>query len=409
MMYNPYSQENNVMKPGNPYYTTGSTPYYTQPPEEPRKRDQKRKKAPMIIGAVLVIALSGAAGSGGAWLVTNQALKNVSDMQAAAGVVQTVPQTAVSTAASGDIAAVVQQAAASVVEITTEAAIYNPFMGQSVTQGAGSGVILSNDGYIVTNNHVVDGAENITVRTQSGDEYTAQLIGTDSKTDLAVIRVEATGLTPAVLADSENIQVGELAMAIGNPLGQLGGTVTSGIISAKGREITIDGESMNLLQTSAAVNPGNSGGGLFNAQGQLVGVVNAKSTGSGVEGLAFAIPANTVKHVADEIIANGYVSGRPVLGISVVEVNDARTAAMYRVNKAGVYVVESKAENSLQAGDRIAALGDTVIDGMTDISKELSQHAVGDTLSVVVERDGKQVRVDVVLNEQVPEQKQSNL
>src|SRR5699024_342301 len=149
---------------------------------------------------------------------------------------------------------------------------------QYVSSGAGSGVILTQDGYIVTNHHVIEDANSITVRTRSGDEYNASLVGSDEQSDLAVLKIDATGLTPAVLGDSTTLEVGELAIAIGNPLGELGGSVTSGIISALDREMTIDGQTMTLLQTDAAVNPGNSGGGLFNANGDLIGIVNAKSS-----------------------------------------------------------------------------------------------------------------------------------
>ena len=171
-----------------------------------------------------------------------------------------------------DVAAV---ASNSVVEITTETVMMGTRMGQFVSEGAGSGVIITSDGYILTNNHVIDGASKITVRLKDGTSYNGVVVGLDEKTDLAVIKVDASDLQPAVFGDSSSLTVGETAVAIGNPLGQLGGTVTSGIISALDREISIDGETMTLLQTSAAINPGNSGGGLFNSYGELIGIVNA--------------------------------------------------------------------------------------------------------------------------------------
>ena len=161
------------------------------------------------------------------------------------------------------MAEIVDQTAPSVVEVFTETKKVSNWFQEYVMEGAGSGVILSEDGYIVTNHHVIDGASTIKVRTNNGQTYEAALKGTDSKTDLAVLKIEATDLLPAKLADSSAVRVGDFVIAIGNPLGELGGTVTDGIISAKDREITIDGQTMTLLQTSAAVNPGNSGGGLF--------------------------------------------------------------------------------------------------------------------------------------------------
>ena len=180
----------------------------------------------------------------------------------------------------------------SVVEIRTESVTNSLFLRQFVTEGAGSGVIISEDGYIVTNNHVIQDARSITVALHDGTTYQAQLVATDSKMDIGVIKIDASGLTPAILGDSDSLSVGEPVVAVGNPLGQLGGTVTNGIVSALDREIILNNERRNLLQTNAAINPGNSGGGLFNANGELVGIVVAKSSGEDVEGLGFAIPVN---------------------------------------------------------------------------------------------------------------------
>jgi len=366
-----------------------------------------------MAGIAAVLVLSAAAGGGAAWVVVSNA--NLTQEEAAPVVetYQSQPVTTDSTAipavagegtSSSVISAVAKKATGSVVEISTEVVAHSPFTGQYVTDGAGSGVVLTEDGYIVTNNHVIEGASNVTVRTEDGTEYSATLVGTDVKTDLAVIKVEAGGLSPVSFADSDNIEVGNLAVAIGNPLGELGGTVTDGIISAKDRDITIGGETMTLLQTSAAVNPGNSGGGLFNENGDLIGIVNAKSSGTDIEGLGFAIPSNTVKEVVDEIIQNGYVSGRPQLGISVVEIADEQTAFAYRVNGLGVYVATTTVDNGLMTGDRLVSIDGTEIASTGDISAVLKNHAVGDTLSVVVERDNREVSVDVTLTEQVPQE-----
>lgn len=373
-------------------------PVAEQEKEKPKKNRRFAKIAGMVAGMLIV---SGVSGAGTALLVTNK----TADAPAAPVLQSNMLQTAaVSTpAVTGSISAVAEKSAGSVVEITTEVKTNSMFIGEAIAQGAGSGVILTQDGYIVTNNHVIDGAQRITVRTNDGTEYDAKLIATDPKTDLSVVKIEASGLSPITFADSDSIQVGQLAIAIGNPLGELGGTVTSGIISATGRELTIEDESMTLLQTSAAVNPGNSGGGLFDENGNLVGIVNAKSAGSEIEGLGFAIPSNTVKAVTSELMDKGYVSGRPELGINAIEISDPRMAAMYQLNELGVYIAQASADSGFAMGDRIAEIDGTEITTAADISGILQKHSVGDTVKVTVIRNGREATVDVVLREHVPE------
>ena len=239
----------------------------------------KAKKAPKLIQLtsgrlalliVICLAVSLLGGLGGSYIVSGMGSSSVIYRDTSG----TVNATSDS---SGTIKAVVESCADSVVEIQTESISNgNSLFQQYVSSGAGSGVILTQDGYIVTNHHVIEGATSILVRTRSGDEYSAELIGSDEQSDLAVLKIDASGLTPAVLGDSTKLEVGDLAVVIGNPLGELGGTVTSGIISALDREVSIDGQMMTLMQTDAAVNPGNSGGGLFDANGDLVGIINAR-------------------------------------------------------------------------------------------------------------------------------------
>lgn len=297
-----------------------------------------------------------------------------------------------------DLADVVDGAAPSVVEVFTETKQVSSWFQEYVTEGAGSGVILSGDGYIVTNHHVIEGASTVKVRLSGGTTYEAALTGADEKTDLAVLKIQASNLPAAKLTDSSKVRAGDFVFAVGNPLGKLGGTVTEGIISAKDREITIDNEPMTLLQTSAAVNPGNSGGGLFNLEGELVGVVNAKSAGEDVEGLGFAIPANTVKEITQELIKNGYVTGRPQLGVTVTQVTRAGSYG----SVPGVYVVQSAAGNGLQAGDRLLRIDGTEIRSTADISAVLNRHSVGDSVRTAVSRNGKEVTVSVKLTERKP-------
>lgn len=213
-------------------------------------------------------------------------------------------KTNTTTKAETDLTEVSAKCKESVVEIKTETMTRDRFYGNYVSEGAGSGVIISKNGYIITNYHVVDGATTIYVTLTNGKEYEATYIGGDAENDIAVLRINANNLTAATIGDSDALVEGEDVIAIGNPLGELGGTVTEGIISSTSREITIDGVKMDLLQTSAAINPGNSGGGLFNMDGELVGVVNAKSSGSEIEGLGFAIPVSTAIEAAEAIIAN---------------------------------------------------------------------------------------------------------
>ena len=313
-------------------------------------------------------------------------------------------------------AQVAEMVSPSVVVITTEQVVYSQWSwyGQSqVESGAGSGVIISSDGYILTCAHVVDGASSITVTIDDKD-YTATLVGEDTTSDVAVIKIDATGLTPATVGDSDNLKVGQSVMAVGNPLGELGGTVTGGMISALNRSVTIQGTSstntMSLIQMDASVSPGNSGGGLFNMSGELVGIVNAKSSSSDAEGLGFAIPINDAIKVAQELLENGYVTGRPYLGITYLGVEDAQTAAQLGVNAYGVYVVEvvkgGPAERAgLQSGDRIVSIDGTEIASKDDLGTLMQKHAAGDTLNITIARNGQMQTVSVTLGEKNADRK----
>ena len=298
----------------------------------------------------------------------------------------------------------------SVVVITTEQVVYSQWSwyGQNqVESGAGSGVIISSDGYILTCAHVVSGASQITV-TIGDTDYTATVVGEDDTSDVAVLKIDATGLTPATVGDSDSLSVGDSVLAVGNPLGELGGTVTSGIVSALNRSVTIQGTSstntMSLIQMDASVSPGNSGGGLFNMNGELIGLVNAKSSSSDAEGLGFAIPINDAIQVAQDLLENGYVSGRPYMGITYIAVTDAQTAAQFNVNAYGVYVVDvvqgGPADKAgLKAGDRIVSIDGTEIAQKDDLGTLVQQHTAGDTLSITVARDGQMQTVSLTLGE----------
>lgn len=383
-------------------YSYASAPQ--QPPKKPKK--QGSKIGLRIAAAVGVVALGFGGGLGGMMVGSRLGLGG------SQVVVQTVERNtdtaAISQGSAGgvslslqDVSAIVQP---SVVAITTEQVVSsNAWFGNYVQSGAGSGVIISQDGYILTCAHVVSGASNIIVQLSDDTEYTATLVGGDASADIAVLKVEATGLTPAVIGDSDALVVGETAIACGNPLGTLGGTVTNGIISAVNRSITVDDNQMNLVQTNASISPGNSGGGLFNGNGELIGIVNAKSGYTQAEGLGFAIPINTAMELAQEIISNGYVK-RPALGVTVVSVTDSSTAMQYGVSSLGVYIAQvnsgSGAESAgLQVADRIVAVNDTIVSQSSDLTNYLSDLSVGDTVTVQVEREGKLLSVEVVLGE----------
>ena len=378
----------------------------SKPPKKRRKHSGGRI-ARSAVALVLAAAMGFAGGFVGA-RVGNAGNKVV---------IQQVERTD-SSAASGTAVAsggmttsqVSEMVSPSVVVITTEQVVYSQWSwyGQNqVESGAGSGVIISSDGYILTCAHVVSGASQITV-TIGDTDYTAAVVGEDDTSDVAVLKIDADGLTPATVGDSDSLSVGDSVLAVGNPLGELGGTVTSGIVSALNRSVTIQGTSstntMSLIQMDASVSPGNSGGGLFNMNGELIGLVNAKSSSSDAEGLGFAIPINDAIQVAQDLLENGYVSGRPYMGITYIAVTDAQTAAQFNVNAYGVYVVDvvqgGPADKAgLKVGDRIVSLDGTEIAQKDDLGTLMQQHTAGDTLSITVARDGQMQTVSLTLGE----------
>lgn len=379
-----------------------------QPPEPhsaPRsaKNGSGKKWALRIAAGAACLGVCFGTGYGGAVL----AMRSNSANRVVTNMVQRTDGTAV--VSNNDFSAVSAKVAPSVVVITTESMVTsnNWFGGQYVQSGAGSGVVLTEDGYIITCNHVVSGANNIKVSLNDGTEYTATVVGGDSTTDVAVLKIDATGLTPATIGDSDSLAVGQSVLAVGNPLGELGGTVTGGMISALNREVTIEDQTMSLIQMDASVSPGNSGGALFNASGDLIGIVNAKSSGDYAEGLGFAIPINTAYNVAMDLIQSGYVTGRPQLGISVITITDAATAARYGVTSAGIYISQvnpgSGAEKAgLQAGDRIVSVDNVLAETANDVVSRVQEKSVGDTVSLQVARKGQLITVEVELTEANP-------
>ncbi len=286
-------------------------------------------------------------------------------------------------------AEVVAAVADSVVEINTEA-ITTQWGMQYIVSGAGSGVIVGksdNTYYIITNEHVVEDANDITVRLRGGEEFEANLVAGDDAADIAVVTITSEDeLTLAQWGDSDDLQIGEDLIAIGNPLGSLGGTVTKGILSATERTIIVNDYEMTLLQTDTAINPGNSGGGLFNMRGQLIGIVNAKTSDEEVEGICFAIPANDARATFDDLVTYGYVYGRATLGIELAE---GTISSGIGSSSSIVYVTavaDGTAEGTFELYDRIYKINGVEISSLSGYNSVLADISARDTVTVEVFR-----------------------
>ena len=403
------------------------------PAAEQKTKGKKKSLKPIAALCAACVILSGAFGFGGAALASR--MNTESAAESAPVTAEAVKSTALSVKQVSSTAAVVDvptstsgedltyaQAAAlvkdSVVEINTEYTTRNAWYPYT-TGGAGSGVILSEDGYIVTNAHVIldenmqNPADAVTVRLTNGEEYEAKVIAYDTDEDIAVLKIEAEGLTAAHIGDSDSLAVGEEILVVGNPLGELGGSVSNGIVSATEREIQVGSVMMTLVQTNAAVNPGNSGGGMFNLKGELVGIVNAKSSGTGIEGIGFAIPVNQAVSVAEQLLENGYVSGKPMIGVSLEDVSDSGTNGSWGMyfssgSTGGTQVIvrglsEGMNDDVLKVGDRIVAVNGEEVTSYTDVKAAVSASAVGDKLTFTIQRDGKLMEVEVTVYERTEE------
>lgn len=410
---------NNTSGAGNNYSYSAQN---NTPNEEPKKKRKKVKNIPAII---LSVALVGVIGVSGYFLATSNGddpvqisqelqdnLSNDSESSESNNVQQLVTTTDGKVYSTPEIVDMVGPAVVGVVNKTTYTNPYGGMFGQlpgangEVEQGSGSGVIISADGYIVTNNHVIEGATEIGIILSNGEQYAAKLIGTDSRTDLAVVKIEASDLTYAKLGSSSELRVGDTAIAIGNPLGQeFAGTTTQGIISGLNRSVTIDNKTLNLIQTDAAINPGNSGGALVNNKGQVIGINTAKISSSQYEGLGFSIPIDDAKPIIEDLIANGYVKGRPVIGIGGRAVTE-RDAKAYDL-KVGVYVVSMTADSpaymaGIKIGDIITECQGAKIETVDDLNEIKNKHKVGDTLEMKVYRQGKTIDIKLILGEEAP-------
>ena len=305
----------------------------------------------------------------------------------------------------------------SVVSINVTGTSGTNFFGQAVqTASAGSGFILTKDGYIVTNYHVVKDGETVKVTLYSGDEYEAKYVGGDEDYDIAVIKVEAADLQPVTLGDSGSLNVGDHVLAIGNPLGELTFSMSGGMVSCVNRAINVDGTPFNMIQTDTSINPGNSGGPLFNQYGEVVGIVSAKYSSTGnesVEGLGFAIPINDVFAMIQDIMTNGYVTNKPYLGVTAGTMTK-QMAAQYRYDvTSGVFIYSVEEDSAadqagLKMGDVITKVDGTAITSMEDLTVAKKQYSAGDTCTLTVYREGQETTVELTWGA-VPADQQSNV
>lgn len=406
-----YNDENNLYH--YTYRKDGSEPRnsqtvvdaaYREPWDAGSRKDSKKNRsgAKVVALALSCALLGGAAGAGVMWGVSaggNTTDVNVSNRPAAAVSVKTVDgKTAMSDAE------VYAANVNSVVSINTTGSSGTNIFGQSVeTASAGSGFILTADGYIVTNHHVIADASVVKVTLYNGDTYDATVIGSDKDYDIAVLKIKADALQPVTLGDSDTLNVGDHVLAVGNPLGELTFSMSGGMVSSVNRAINVDGTPFNMIQTDTSINPGNSGGPLFNQYGEVVGIVSAKYSSyssQSVEGLGFAIPMNDVLAMIQDIMTNGYVTNKPYLGITQGTMT-AQMAAQYRYDiSKGVFVYSvekgSAADKAgLKMGDVITRVDDTDIATSEDLVVAKKAYSAGDTSTFTIYRDGNTQTVQV--------------
>ncbi len=417
-----------------PVYDPASTSipyptYYSAPapaPAESKKSKKKKEKKGVGAGAIVAIALccsllGGAVGSAGAALIMKNskqeevkpANSQVSQMFEGERTPTVLNTTAIDTSKVLTQAELYAQNVNSVVGITTS--ITTNYWGYKTTAAAsGSGFIITEDGYILTNHHVIENSNSIKVALYNGETYEAEIIGYDESNDLAVIKIDAKGLTPVVLGSSDELNVGDEVVAIGNPLGELTFSLTSGYVSALDREITLSSNvTMDLIQTDCAINSGNSGGPLFNMYGEVIGITNAKYSGNGssgeasIDNIGFAIPIDNVRSIFKSIIENGYVS-KPFIGVSVTDVSAETQSYGLPAGAAVKEIVEdSPAQKAgLEINDIITEVNGKEIKSSSDLVDTVKSASVGDVLKLKVYRQGKTIDVDITVSEKIQSAKQ---
>ena len=404
---NQYHYGRNSNLPADDYQPSGSS---VSPEERPRKKQSFFKStAAKVIAIVLACAIIGTGcGFGGAALYRSSTRQTVTLQQSDRAPV-TVSVKQVDGQTKMEPAEVYASTVNSVVSINTTATAGTNIFGQTVeTASAGSGFIISSDGYIVTNYHVVKGATSVKVTLYSGDTYDATVIGGDSDYDVAVIKINASGLPAVTLGNSADVNVGDTVLAIGNPLGELTFSMSQGIVSCCDRAINVDGTPFNMIQVDASINPGNSGGPLVNLYGEVVGIVSAKYSSysnTTVEGLGFAIPISDVQAIITDIIENGQVTGKAYLAIKAGTMTE-QMAAQYNIDiTEGVFVYSTESGGAgekagLQLGDVITKLNDTAITSMTDLTMAKKGYKAGDTVTLTVYRSGEYITLDLTFDQQ---------
>ena len=389
------------------YYTPDADAWAEKPKRKPRtaRTPEQKRLITRIACLCLVCALLGGLGGGAiAGLITRSGRTGSSTASNSGGTLVTQPVSSDPSSAS----AIYSQACEQVVAITTEVT-YTNYFGQTSSQAScGSGFFITEDGYVLTNYHVISTAHQygyaVSVLTYDGTTYQATIVGVDEDNDIALLKVDATGVTPVTFGDSDSMAVGDTVYAVGNPLGELEFTMTSGMISALDRTIsTSDGtdNGINMFQIDAAVNAGNSGGPVYNTSGQVIGIVTAKYSSSGVEGLGFAIPVNDAVAIANDLMKNGTVTDRAQLGITLQTIPDS--AAQYYNMPKGAYVNAvnsgSCAEKAgLKAGDIITAIDDTAVSSGDALRSALRGYSAGESAALTVSRNGETLKLTVTFD-----------
>ena len=376
-------------------------------PEPPKKRGFFHRTAVKVTALILACAVAGGlAGWGGAAIAgsstSRTAIQQSSRQPVSVQVKNVDGQTKM------EPAEVYASVVNSAVSINCSATSTNIFGQQTQTASSGSGFIITEDGYVVTNYHVVSGASSVEVTLYNGDTYDATVIGGDSDYDVAVLKINASGLQPVTLGESADVNVGDTVLAIGNPLGELTFSMSQGIVSSCDRAINVDGTPFNMIQVDCSINPGNSGGPLVNLYGEVVGIVSAKYSSysdTSVEGLGFAIPISDVQAIITDIIENGQVTGKAYLAIKAGTMTE-QMAAQYNIGiSEGVFVYSTESGGAgeragLQLGDVITKVNDTAITSMTDLSAAKKNYKAGDTVTLTVYRNGEYITLDLTFDEQ---------
>jgi serine protease Do len=385
------------------------------PQSEPPKKKKKGGKARWIALCLVCALVGGVAGGAGVAAFGGMLFPSSTTIYESGRTPTVVNVAKVDGRTALTVDQVYEANLASVVGVNGD--VTTNFWGQTVRNAvAGSGFVITSDGYILTNYHVIDGVEDLKVTFADGTSYDAVLVGGEEANDVAVLKIDATGLTPVVVGNSSDMKVGEQVVAIGNPLGELTFTLTAGYVSALDRNITMSGGStINVMQTDAAINSGNSGGPLFNIYGEVIGITNAKYSNNGdsssasIEGVGFAIPINDVIDMVTDIMEHGYVTGKPFLGVQVEDVDSA--AQQYGVPAgASVKLITpgyAAEKAGLKEGDIVTAINDTEITSASALTTALKEYKAGDTVSLTVYRNGESQQLQVTLDEKTAESAQA--